>query len=138
MHLCRLFLESYIKNTKNTFVVLGPQETERRRTVNSAATVTQRRRELIAKADSMMLARKRRERPSGSHFWQLPFKDHTKQRVRGPVFETSRVRCPCSPPRNCPWRVHQWIFQTLATTLTFTKREATAEDIIIILTTLWM
>ena len=101
MHLCRLFLESYVKNTKKTFVVLGPQETERRRTVNSAASVTQCWRELIAKADSTVLAAKRRECPAGSQFWQLAFKDHTNQRARGPVFEISRVRfLPLTQPLN--------------------------------------
>ena len=92
MRLCRLFLENYVKYTTKTIVVLGPEETKKVRAVNSAATVTQCWRELIAKADGTVLEKKRNAEPSRRHFWQLAFKDHTNQRARGPVFEISRVR----------------------------------------------
>ncbi|OCK91338.1 uncharacterized protein K441DRAFT_223485 [Cenococcum geophilum 1.58] len=123
---CRAFLWSYVEDSGQKLVVLGPKEYEYRRTVNSASSVTQCWRELIAEADSTVLRKRRDEEPDKENLWRLKFLDHTNQRGRGPVFEISR-----------------WIFHTLAKelnlaiTLTFEKIEATAEDVIVLLNTLW-
>ncbi|KAF2740766.1 hypothetical protein EJ04DRAFT_558741 [Polyplosphaeria fusca] len=58
---CRLYLNSYVEDSVQKFVVLRPEEYESRRTVNSASTVIQCWRELIAQADSTVLLDKRRE-----------------------------------------------------------------------------
>ncbi|KAF1973216.1 hypothetical protein BU23DRAFT_568519 [Bimuria novae-zelandiae CBS 107.79] len=81
------------------FVVLGPEEYEYRRTVNSASTVIQCWRELIAQADSTVLLDKRREDPRNFQQWRLKFIDHTNQRGQGPVFEICQraADIPCQP-----------------------------------------
>jgi 6-pyruvoyl-tetrahydropterin synthase len=123
---CRVFLTSRVVQSKQYFVVLGPEEYEHRRTMNSASSVTQVWRELIAQADSTVLREKRRTDPDNRHIWRLKFIDHTNQRAKGTIFEIS-----------------QWIFQTLAkelnlaVNLTFQKIEATAEDVLVLLNTLW-
>lgn len=94
--------------------------------MNSASSVTQTWRELIAQADATILGEKRRTDPENFHLWRLKFPDHTNQRGQGPIFEVS-----------------QWIFQKLAkeldltVTLTFEKVEATANDMLVFLDTLW-
>ncbi|KAF2731199.1 hypothetical protein EJ04DRAFT_16250 [Polyplosphaeria fusca] len=123
---CRLLLRSYVEESVEKFVVLGPEEYEWRRTVNSASSVTQYWRELIAEADATVLRDQRRKDPENYDKWRLKFLSHTHQRGQGPVFEIS-----------------QWIFQTLAkelnlaVTLTFEKIEATDEDTVVLLNTLW-
>ncbi|OAG09319.1 uncharacterized protein CC84DRAFT_1171913 [Paraphaeosphaeria sporulosa] len=123
---CRLYLHNYVEDSVQKFMVLGPEEYEYRRTVNTASIVIQCWRELIAQADSTVLLDKRREDLGNYQLWRLKFIDHTNQRGQGPVFE-----------------ICQWIFHTLAkehklaTTLTFEKIEATAEDVIVLLKTLW-
>jgi hypothetical protein len=77
---CRVFLRSYVVDSERAFVTLGPEEYEFRRTVNSASSITQCWRELIAKADSTVLWDKRREDPEKFDLWRLRFLDHTNQR----------------------------------------------------------
>lgn len=123
---CRVFLRAYVENSERRYPVLGPQEYEYRRTVNTASSVTQFWRGLIAQADSTVLLEKRRQDPKNKALWRLKFIDHTKQRAQGPIFEISK-----------------WIYDGLADELgltvnqTFEKVEATAEDIIVVLNTLW-
>jgi hypothetical protein len=87
---CRSFFRSCIENSWRKFVILGPREHEYRRTLNSAAAVTQIWRNLIAMADSEVLAIRRRKDRANQSFWRLKFIDHTK-RASGPVFEISKV-----------------------------------------------
>jgi hypothetical protein len=57
---CRVFLHNYVvEQSKQRFVILRPEESEVRRTVNSASSVTQTWRELIAQANSTVLREKR-------------------------------------------------------------------------------
>jgi hypothetical protein len=93
---CRLYLNNYVEHSVQKFVTLGPEEYEYRRTVNSASTVIQCWRELIAQADSTVLREKRREEPHKFQQWRLKFIDHTNQRGQGPVFEICQVdTLPC-------------------------------------------
>ncbi|MCJ1426159.1 hypothetical protein MMC29_004061 [Sticta canariensis] len=116
----------FVEESMQKFVVLGPEEYVWRRTVNSASSATQCWRELIAQVDANILNDKRREDPAKYNHWRLRFMSHTHQRAQGPVFEISR-----------------WIFQELAvelslsTTLTFDKIQVTAEDIYVLLNTLY-
>ena len=77
---CRLYLDDYVVNSVQKFVVLGPEEYEYRRTVNLASIVIQCWRELIAQADSIVLWEKRHEEPENFLQWRLKFIDHTSQR----------------------------------------------------------
>jgi hypothetical protein len=88
---CRLFLETYTKKSLRKFLVLGPKEFEIRRALNSAASVMQCWRSLIAKADSTILSEKRRQDIKNKRLWRLKFVDHEKQRGQGPIFEISKV-----------------------------------------------
>jgi hypothetical protein len=88
---CRLFLETYTKNSLRKFLVLGPKEYEIRRALNSAASVTHCWRSLIAQADSTILSDKRQQDPKNKPLWRLKFVDHEKERGRGPIFEISKV-----------------------------------------------
>ncbi|KAF2727596.1 hypothetical protein EJ04DRAFT_451066, partial [Polyplosphaeria fusca] len=88
-----------------------PEEYEYRRTVNSASSVTQYWRNLIAQADSTILQDKRRDDLDKYHVWRLRFLSHTHQRGQGAY--------------------------DLAVNLTYKKIEATADDIFVLLTTLW-
>ncbi|KAF2184554.1 hypothetical protein K469DRAFT_578956, partial [Zopfia rhizophila CBS 207.26] len=123
---CRVFLRSHVEDSIEKFIVLGPEEYEWRQTMNSASSVTQCWRELIAQADSTVLRDKRREDLENFAKWRLRFLDYTHQRGQGPVFEISR-----------------WIFHSLAkelnlaATLTFKKIKATDEDTVVLLNTLW-
>ena len=91
MDLCRLYLQSYVKDSMQRVPVLGPQESEDRRTVNSASSVIQCWRELIAEADATVLRDQRERDPENFDKWRLKFTDHTNQRGRGPVFEICQV-----------------------------------------------
>jgi hypothetical protein len=88
---CRLFLRRYVEKAKRKFLVLGPQEYEYRRALNSAASVMQCWRSLIAKADSTVLSAKRRQDPKNRLHWRLKFVDQERQRGQGPIFEISKV-----------------------------------------------
>jgi hypothetical protein len=87
----RVFLRHYVENSKRKVLVLGPKESEERRALNSAASVLNCWRALIAKADSTVLLIKRREDPKNRYQWRLKFIDHSKQRGQGPIFEVSKV-----------------------------------------------
>lgn len=89
---CRLYLHNYVEDSVQKCVILGPEEYQDRGTVNSASTVIQCWRELIAQADSTVLLDKRREDPGNYQQWRLKFIDHTTQRGQGPVFEICQVR----------------------------------------------
>jgi hypothetical protein len=91
---CQSFLTACIENSFRKFVVLGPEEYEYRRTLNSATSVTQIWRNLIALADCEILAPLRRKDRANQARWRLKFVDHSKQRGTGPVFEISKV---CRP-----------------------------------------
>jgi hypothetical protein len=87
---CQAFFRSCIENSVRKFVILGPREHEYRRTLNSAAAVTQIWRNLIAKADSEVLALQRRKDRANQSFWRLRYVDHTKP-SSGPVSDISKV-----------------------------------------------
>jgi hypothetical protein len=61
-----VYFRDYVKNSIREFPVLGEEEYERRRTVNYAATVLKRWRDLIAEADSTVLLKQRKADPVNS------------------------------------------------------------------------
>ena len=58
---CRGFLKAYVKDSFQERPVLGPEETAEKRTVNSASSLLNVWRCLIAKADATILLEKRRQ-----------------------------------------------------------------------------
>ncbi|KAF2191615.1 hypothetical protein K469DRAFT_746890 [Zopfia rhizophila CBS 207.26] len=85
------YSKRYVEESVEKSVVLGPEECEWRRTVNSASSVTQYWRELIAEADATVLRDKRRKDPKNFAKWRLKFLSHTHQRGQGPVSEISQL-----------------------------------------------
>jgi hypothetical protein len=85
------FLKAYVKDSVQEFPVLGPEETELRRTVTSAHSLLNVWRSLIAQADATVLLKKRKEDPANKHIWRLKFMDHTNRHGQGPVYEVSKV-----------------------------------------------
>ena len=91
---CKTFLESYVEYSERPFLVLGPHESEKRRTVNTAAAVQDVWRDLIAEAHGTMLRDKRQQDPENSTLWEVQFAGNSSKRGSGPVFEISQVRSP--------------------------------------------
>lgn len=85
------FLKEYVKNSEQEFPILGPEETERRRTVTSAHSLLNVWRSLIAQADATVLLKKRKEDRPNKNIWRLKFMDHTNRLGQGPVYEVSKV-----------------------------------------------
>lgn len=88
---CVAFLKAYVKDSVHEVPVLGPQETELRRTVTSAHSLLNVWRGLIAHADATVLLKKRQEDPANKNTWRLKFMDHTNRLGQGPVYEISKV-----------------------------------------------
>lgn len=128
-------------------MVLGPQEYEKRRMVDSASTPLAMWRKLIKKAGLTVLRVKRLEDPRNKEKWRLRFHNHN---VRFPsssisVFDVSKVgsRSFCVLTRLVliPKVVLDWLAvevdPPLIKHITFTKVKATADDVLVILRTLY-
>jgi hypothetical protein len=93
---CRAFLRRFVTDSVQRVPTLGPEEYEWKRTVNSANTLLNVWRCLVAQADSTVLLAKRQKDPSNRDTWRLKFLDHTNRQGHGPVFEISKVGLPRS------------------------------------------
>ncbi|KAJ9131259.1 hypothetical protein NKR19_g9595 [Coniochaeta hoffmannii] len=126
----RAFMRVCVEESKTFQVVLGPEERIKARTINSAHSLIQVLRALVAAADAKVLKPERQAlRDMGKHdeaarlFLRW---DQQNERREGPAFETV-----------------SWILNKLAKELnlqiepTYAKVEATAEDIIVVLLTLY-
>ncbi|KAI3400990.1 hypothetical protein diail_1198 [Diaporthe ilicicola] len=91
-----------------------------------ATRTRKRRRSLVNEFDQTLLARKRREDPDNMEKWSLKFKDgFLKGKGQGPIAEVAR--CIAAHAEDMGLTREQ----------TFVKKEATAEDIALVLRTLW-
>ena len=161
---CRVFLRRFVTDLVQRVPTLGPEEYQLKRIVNSANTLLNVRRCLIAQADSTVLLAKRQEDPSNEDTWRLKFLDHTNRQGYGPIFEISKVGLPRSlylqpaprlpphlrsfplaPLRRLSFLTSQRVVDfgagatelKLCTELTVEKIEAAAEDVINIAYTVW-
>ncbi|KAK2006506.1 hypothetical protein LZ32DRAFT_622904 [Colletotrichum eremochloae] len=122
---CQSFLRWYTEESIEQRVCLGNEEYEWKRTVNSAVTIMEVWKCLLAHADANVLQKKRSEDIANESTWTLAFRDG-KRRATGPVYPISI-----------------WIRETLVNELglsreqTFEKMSTTAEDITRQLDTLW-
>ncbi|KAK7735967.1 hypothetical protein SLS63_003485 [Diaporthe eres] len=126
IRLCQKFLSIYATRRKRYRVDLGPSEKKAERTVKSARTLANVWRSLVVHFNRTVLAQKRREDPANSARWNLSFKEGLfSQKGVGPVYELIR------------WIGAESDKMGLSRNQMFVKKEATAEDIALILQTLW-
>ncbi|KAH8757749.1 hypothetical protein F5883DRAFT_428208, partial [Diaporthe sp. PMI_573] len=124
--LCEAFLHTYATRTRKRRICLGPEEYEVRRSVTTAATLLLCWRSLVTEFDQTLLAQKRREDPDNTEKWSLKFKDgFLKGKGQGPVANVAR------------WIAAHAEDMGLTREQTFVKKEATAEDVSLVLRTLW-
>jgi hypothetical protein len=143
----KTFFSDYVEHSVRTVMVLGPEEYADKRMVNSASTVLAMWRKLVKEADLTVLKAKRKQEPWAGDKWRLRFHGHTARSPTSSIatFEISRVS-------SVRWMmkhvvgltlIKQWVWRDLAQEaqltkqLTFEKVEATADDVIVILRTLW-
>ncbi|KAL2289652.1 hypothetical protein FJTKL_01892 [Diaporthe vaccinii] len=124
--LCETFLHTYATRTRKRRICLGPEEYELQRSVTAATTLLLCWRSLVVEFDQTVLARKRREDPDNMAKWSLKFKNGLLQtKGQGPVADVSR------------WIGAHAEDMGLTREQTFVEKEATAEDIALVLRTLW-
>ncbi len=88
---CRAFLQAYVRESAETVLVLGPEETASKPTVTSAYSLLNVWRSLIAEADATVLWDKRQKDRLNKDTWRLKFMDYCNRKGQGPVFEISKV-----------------------------------------------
>jgi hypothetical protein len=88
-----VFFLDYVEYSKRMVMVLGPQEYEKRRMVNSASTPLAMWRKLIKEADLIVLSAKRLEDPRNKEKWRLRFHNHNARFPSSSisVFDVSKV-----------------------------------------------
>ncbi|RYP01717.1 hypothetical protein DL764_006110 [Monosporascus ibericus] len=112
------FLHTYAETSAQKRVVLGPQEYEYKRMVNSAFTVTEIWRRLVACGEHHVMQQHRRDVPSQADTWRLRWISKEEGSREGPAY-----------------RIVKWIFVELAgeigleTAPTYEKTEATPTDV---------
>ncbi|RYO80969.1 hypothetical protein DL762_007375 [Monosporascus cannonballus] len=112
------FLRTYAETSAQKRVVLGPQEYEYKRMVNSAFTVTEIWRRLVACGEHHVMRQHRRDFPSQADTWRLRWISKEEGSREGPAY-----------------RIVKWIFVELAgeigleTAPTYEKTEATPTDV---------
>jgi hypothetical protein len=79
----RAFLRRFVKDSVKRVPTLGPEKYELKRTLNSANTLLNVWRSLIAQADATVLLDKRRKDRSNEDIWRLKFMDHTNRQGHG-------------------------------------------------------
>ncbi|CAG9950870.1 unnamed protein product [Clonostachys rosea f. rosea IK726] len=127
MNHCQAFLASYFEAYTKQIVIHGPGETEIVRRVNSAKTMRDYWLALVRVADLKFMSPKRREFPQQAGFWTLTY---------DPRREGDGI--PNRPAR----QISNWL-PTLAIELEakleqmFVKRAATANDMMLVVTTVW-
>lgn len=91
------FFSDYVEYSKRMVMVLGPQEYEERRMVNSAGTPLAMWRKLIKDADLTVLNVKRAQECGNKEKWRLRFHSHNARFPSSSVgvFEVSKVSFLC-------------------------------------------
>lgn len=123
--------------------MLDGDNIEEYRLIKSGNTVEKIRRGLIGYANETVLSKKRLEEPHNYNKWTLKFTDVKQGRLSGPVTQSTHVSHSQYQTQRALAYTTQWIATDLVDNngLTrhqmFEKRQATAEDIILILSTLW-
>lgn len=85
----------YATRSKRQKVSLGPEESETKRTIHSAATLLHQWRNLVLEFNRSVLQQKRNEDSAHAARWSLTFREGLfASRGVGPVYEVARVRLP--------------------------------------------
>ncbi|KAJ3573686.1 hypothetical protein NPX13_g4609 [Xylaria arbuscula] len=122
----RSFLRTYVELSVQKRLVLDDREYEYRRTLNSAFSVTEVWRRLVASADHEVMKRQRRDDPAQADTWRLRWISKDEGSREGPAY-----------------LLVKWIFTELAveigldTNPTYQKIAMTSTDIGVKLQTLW-
>lgn len=92
-----IFFAIYVEYSKRVVMVLGPQEYEERRMVNSASTPLAMRRKLVEEADLTVRNVKRAHECRNKEKWRLGFHSHNARFPSSSVgtFEASKVSFLC-------------------------------------------
>ncbi|KAJ0123520.1 Mitosis inhibitor protein kinase mik1 [Diaporthe amygdali] len=125
--LCKKFIKIYVTARKRKQASLGPEEYKTTQSVTSATTVIGYWRDLVAEFNDTLLARKRKEEPHNRSQWSLSVRDGLHVDVKfGPIYEvTSWIKAKAEE-------------LNLTREQTFVKKEATAEDIVVVIKTVWL
>ncbi len=97
---CQTFLSDYVEHAVRSVMVLGPEEYEDRRVLNSAATVLGMWRSLVKEADLTVLAKRRQRDPSAAAKWKLRYQTPNPRfsSSADTAFEVTQVRFLRLPP----------------------------------------
>jgi hypothetical protein len=89
----KAFFSDYVEQSVRRVMVLGPEEYEDKRMLNSASTVLAMWRKLVKEADLTVLEAKRKQEPRAGDKWRLRFHDHNARMPTSStaIFEISRV-----------------------------------------------
>lgn len=89
----KAYLSDRVERSVRRVMVLGPEEYEEKRMLNSASTVLAAWRALIKEADLTVLRDKRREEPISGDKWRLRFHNYNAKPPSSSisVFEISKV-----------------------------------------------
>lgn len=123
----KTFLTTCLDLSKRQEVVLGSQEVEARRTLNSAHSVTEIWRRLVAAAEYHVMQPQRKGNPADANIWRIRWIHKDEGHREGPAY-----------------RIVRWIFLDLAiakgldTKPKYDKVEMTSTDIARVIRTLWI
>jgi hypothetical protein len=90
------FFSDYVEHSVRSVMVLGPEEYEDGRMLNSATTVLAMWRKLVKEADLTVLREKRQREPGTADKWRLRFHNHNARFPTSSttIFDVSKVRFP--------------------------------------------
>jgi hypothetical protein len=98
----RSFLHNYVEASVRICVVLDSREYAPRRMVNSASSLTEVWRRLVASADHHIIRQKRRDEPSRSEQWKLRWVSEDEGKREGPTYLMVKVGQPLMPEKARP------------------------------------
>ncbi|RYP64095.1 hypothetical protein DL771_008954 [Monosporascus sp. 5C6A] len=122
----RAFLRTYAETSTQKRPILGPEEYESKRMVNSAFSLTEVWRRLVASGEHHIMRQQRRDYPTQAETWRLRWISKEEGSREGPAY-----------------RIVKWLFVELApeigleTVPTYEKTEMTSIDVDVALYTLW-
>ncbi|KAI6082452.1 hypothetical protein F4821DRAFT_247161 [Hypoxylon rubiginosum] len=123
----RAFLRTYVETSVQRRPVLDSREYEWKRMVNSAFSLTEVWRRIVASAENHIMRHQRKDYPSQAETWRLRWISKDEGSRQGPAY-----------------RIVRWIFVELApeigleTVPTYQKTEMTSTDVGVALDTLWL
>ncbi|KAH7123438.1 hypothetical protein B0J13DRAFT_612184 [Dactylonectria estremocensis] len=122
---CKSFMKAYVEASVKEQVVLGPEEVVTVPTIGAGTTLEDLWAALVKVADMKVMAPKRRENPRDAGFWTLTYNSQSKGSTEKTPYKIAR------------WLPELAIELNLSLGQSFEKKEATEEDVMLILTTLW-